>query len=59
MEGKYSVVNIREPMENSKVIFDDERPLSDMLSEFSCPKNPDVEAFLRNSAIDFTKKASR
>lgn len=27
-----------------------------MLSGFSCPKNPDVERFLKKSAIEFTKK---
>ena len=27
-----------------------------MLLNFSCPKNRDVEAFLQNSAIEFTKK---
>ncbi len=28
-----------------------------VLSGFSCPKNPDVEHFLKNSAIEFTKKS--
>lgn len=27
------------------------------ISEFSCPQNPDVERFLKNSAIEFTKKS--
>lgn len=27
-----------------------------MLSDFSCPKNPDVEYFLSHNAIEFTKK---
>lgn len=27
-----------------------------MLSDFSCPKNPDVEYFLKKNAIEFTKK---
>lgn len=31
--------------------------LTRVLSGFSCPKNPDVERFLKNSAIEFTKKS--
>ena len=27
------------------------------ISEFSCPPNPDVERFLKKSAIEFTKKS--
>ncbi len=27
------------------------------ISEFSCPQNPDVELFLKKSAIEFTKKS--
>lgn len=27
-----------------------------LLSEFSCPQNPQVEYFLRHHAIEFTKK---
>ncbi|MCI8973261.1 MAG: GNAT family acetyltransferase [Lachnospiraceae bacterium] len=27
------------------------------ISEFSCPQNPDVERFLKNSAVEFTKKS--
>ena len=30
--------------------------LNRVLSGFSCPKNPDVERFLKRSAIEFTKK---
>lgn len=26
------------------------------ISEFSCPKNPDVEHFLKKSAVEFAKK---
>ena len=33
-----------------------EESLYDLLSDFSCPKNPDVEYFLLHNAIDFTKK---
>ena len=33
-----------------------EPALVKLLSGFSCPKNPDVERFLKNSAIEFTKR---
>ena len=52
---KYSVINIRRYLEsdNPKLGEDD---LTQILSEFSCEKNPDVERFLKKSAIEFTKK---
>ena len=28
----------------------------DRLSDFSCPKNPEIESFVRNKAIDFAKR---
>ncbi|MCM1539563.1 MAG: GNAT family acetyltransferase, partial [bacterium] len=31
--------------------------LHELLSGFSCPKNPDVERFLKNSAVEFAKKS--
>ena len=31
--------------------------LTRVLSGFSCPKNPDVERFLKSSAVEFTKKS--
>ena len=31
--------------------------LARVLSGFSCPKNPDVERFLKKSAVEFTKKS--
>lgn len=30
--------------------------LNRVLSGFSCPKNPDVEQFLKKSAVEFAKK---
>ena len=53
--NKYNTVNIRKyfEFENPK---DGEDLLNDDLSAFSCPKNPDVERFLKYQAIDFTKK---
>ena len=52
---KYSVINIRKYLEsdNPKLGEDD---LVQILSEFSCERNSDVERFLKNSAIEFTKK---
>ena len=52
---KYSIINIRKYLEsdNPKLGEDD---LVQILSEFSCERNSDVERFLKNSAIEFTKK---
>ena len=52
---KYSVINIRKYLEsdNPKLGEDD---LVQILSEFSCERNSDAERFLKNSAIEFTKK---
>ena len=54
-KDKYSVINIRKYLEsdNPKLGEDD---LVQILSEFSCERNSDVEKFLKNSAIEFTKK---
>ena len=52
---KYLVINIRKYLEsdNPKLGEDD---LVQILSEFSCERNADVERFLKNSAVEFTKK---
>ena len=56
ISDKFYAVNIREYL----ALRDDpeagEPALDRLLSGFSCPKNPDVERFLKKSAIDFTKK---
>ncbi len=56
ISDKFYAVNIREYL----VLGDDseagEPALVELLSGFSCPKNPDVEWFLKKSAIEFTKK---
>lgn len=52
---KYSVVNIRKYLEGNAKLGEDD--LIQILSEFSCPANLDVERFLRENAIDFTKKS--
>ena len=32
-----------------------EQSIQRLINEFSCPKNPDVERFLKNKAIDFER----
>jgi hypothetical protein len=53
---KFFAVNIRKYL----ALGDDqevgEPALVKLLSGFSCPKNPDLERFLKKSAIEFTKK---
>lgn len=53
---KFMFVNIREYLaegDNDKV---GEPELLRIISDFSCPKNPDVEHFLKDSSVDFTRK---
>lgn len=52
---KYSIINIRKYLEDNPKLGEED--LIQILSEFSCPKNPDVERFLRENAIEFTKKS--
>lgn len=33
-----------------------EDELSSILSDFSCPKNPEIERFIHNNAIEFAKR---
>jgi hypothetical protein len=54
-KNKYSVINIRKYLENSDSRLGED-DLTQIFSEFSCEKNPDVERFLKKSAIEFTKK---
>ncbi len=53
---KFFAINIRKYL----ALEDDgeagEPALVKLLSGFSCPKNPDVERFLKKSAVEFTKK---
>ena len=53
---KFFSVNIREYLALGKDEEAGEPALVELLSGFSCPKNPDVERFLKKSAIEFTKK---
>ena len=54
--NKFFSVNIREYLALGNDEEAGEPALIELLSGFSCPKNPDVERFLKKSAIDFTKK---
>ena len=57
-DDKFTVISIREYLRKND---GDENPfgeddLRQLLSEFSCEKNQDVEDFLKRRAIDFTNK---
>ena len=53
--NNFIVLNIREYLKNEDKRLGEETLLQ-LLSEFSCPLNPDVERFLKEQAIDFAKK---
>lgn len=56
MLNNVTVINVREylSIENDNDLG--EKELRNLLSEFSCSKNTDVEKFLQQQAIEFTKK---
>ena len=56
ISDKFYAVNIREYLALGNDPEAGEPALVKLLSGFSCPKNHDVERFLKNSAIEFTKK---
>ena len=53
---KFSYINIREYLIQDNPNEIGEADLQEAVSDFSCPKNPDVEHFLKDNAIEFTKK---
>ena len=55
MSDKYFTVNIRVYLDKNEPTYIGEESLYYLLSDFSCPKNPDVEYFLLHNAIEFTK----
>lgn len=55
-KNNYITVNIREYFSNSVSEVARELSLSDLLSGFSCPPNPNVEKFFKNNAVEFAKK---
>ncbi|MBR1438882.1 MAG: GNAT family acetyltransferase [Synergistaceae bacterium] len=56
MSEKFFVVNLREYLDENKPVYIGEDKLHKLLSSFHCPLNPDVEHFLRDNAVEFTKK---
>jgi hypothetical protein len=52
----YTMINIREYLALGTDEDVGEPALIRLLSDFTCPKNPDVEHFLKKNAIEFTKK---
>ena len=56
MLNDVTVFNIREYLPASSDEDLGEDALQQLLSEFFCDKNPDVEKFLKEQAIDFAKK---
>ena len=54
-KNRFSVINIRRYLNSDNPKLGESRLLQ-VLSGFSCPKNPDVERFLKKSSIEFTKK---
>ena len=53
---KFSYINIREYLIQDNPNGIGEADLQEAVSDFSCPRNPDVEHFLKDNAIEFTKK---
>ena len=51
---QFTVFNIRKYLQDEGELSEDD--LQYILAEFTCPKNPDVERFLKKNAIEFTKK---
>lgn len=50
------IINLRTLLDERTATYIGEEAVQQLLSDFSCPKNPDVEHFLHNNAIQFTKK---
>lgn len=53
---KFSYINIREYLVQDNPGGIGEADLQAAISDFSCPRNLDVEHFLKENAIEFTKK---
>ena len=54
-KNKYRIINIRRYIGNDNPELGEDELLQ-ILSEFSCSLNPDVERFLKHSSVEFTKK---
>ena len=53
--NKYTVFNIREYLNGQNGELGEDE-LFQILSEFSCEKNKDVERFAKNQSVEFAKK---
>lgn len=53
MANDFLVVNFKDMLEDEEI---GEDRLKEILSDYSCPKNADVEHFLKCNSIEFTKK---
>ena len=56
VRNNYTMINIREYLALGTDEEVGEPALVRLLSDFSCPQNPDDEYFLKKNAIEFTKK---
>ena len=56
ISDKFFYINIRDYLALGNDNEAGEPMLNRVLSGFSCPKNPDVERFLKESAVEFAKK---
>lgn len=56
INDKFFYINIRDYLALGNDNEAGEPMLDRVLSGFSCPKNPDVERFLKKSAVEFAKK---
>ncbi len=56
MSNQYFIINLRVYLDKDQPTYIGEHSLYKLLSDFSCPGNPDVEFFLLHNAIEFTKK---
>ena len=52
MEDKYQIVNINEYLSDKYL----EQEVEKIIESFGSPQNEDVELFLKNNSIQFTKK---
>ena len=51
---KYRVVSIWDSLDGKE---SDQYELMETIADFTCPRNTDVERFLKNSAVEFTRKS--
>lgn len=56
IKDKFYCINIRSCIESDQEQIIGENEIKEILSDFSNPKNKDVEDFLKNRAVEFTRK---